>query len=83
MDIDGLRYFRETRWVNIELIRTKREVLHDQTALVVGVEDASVLVRLTDDLNRGFHSLTRWICHPEPQLTAVGLGKKKQGTRKE
>jgi hypothetical protein len=37
---------------DLELVHTKRQVLQDQTALIIGVEGASVLVRFTDDLNR-------------------------------
>src|SRR5215469_18493667 len=83
MDIERLRHLREPWLVDLDLINTIRQTLESQCPLIIGAEDTPVLVRLADDLNRGFHPETRWICHPQPQLAAVGLGKKKQGTRKE
>jgi hypothetical protein len=58
MDIDGLGYFREPRLVDLEPIHTKGQALHSQSALIIGGQDAPVLVRLTNDLNRGFHRET-------------------------
>jgi len=73
MDIDRLRYLREPRLVNLDLIHTIGHALQIQSALIVGAEDAPILVRFTDDLNLGSHDETGWIDHLQAQLTAVAL----------
>ena len=77
MEIDGLRYLRKSRLADLNLVHTKRQALQSQSALVIGAEDAPVLICLADNLNRGFHRETRRIRHPEPQLAAAGLANKK------
>ena len=55
MDIDRLRYLGEPWLPDLDLINTIGQTLESQYPLIIGVEDTPVLVRLTDDLNRGFH----------------------------
>ena len=77
MEIDGLRYFRKSRLADLNLVHTKRQAVQGQNALVIGAEDAPILICFADNLNRGFHCETRRIRHPEPQLTVAALANKK------
>jgi hypothetical protein len=55
MDIDGLRYLCKPKLMDLELIHSIRQTLQSQSALVIRAEDAPVLIRLADNLNRGSH----------------------------
>jgi len=78
-----LRNLHEPRLFDLEFIQAIGQALQSQSALVIGAEGAPILVCLAVDLNRGFHPETEWISHPEPQLAAVALSNKKQGTRED
>lgn len=58
MDIDRLRYPRETQLVDLDLIHTEGQTLQNQGPLIIGAQDTLVLIRLADDLNRGSYRET-------------------------
>jgi hypothetical protein len=83
MHVDRLRHRCKPRLADFEPIRPIGETLQRQGAFIVCAEGAPVLIRLADNLDRGFYCETGRIGHPESQLAGIALGKKKYGTAEE
>ena len=82
MNFDRFGYVRKARLLNFELIDAVGQALHIEVTLIVGRKSVAILIRLADDLNRGFHAETVRIGHSKAQFAAIALAKERQGAKK-
>src|SRR5579872_1088971 len=83
MYIDRLQYLRKSGMTDLDLVHAKWQPFQRQCSLLVRAQSSPILVRLTRDLNRGFHRQSRRIRHPKPQLARVALANERQAITKE
>ena len=79
-NFDGFRDGRETGLIDFEMVDAEGQALQVEGALVAGRQDASILVRFTNDLNDCLYAKAGRVGHFETQFAAGALREERQST---